>query len=290
MAREHRPTRSHAWFAAYCRSLSTLPLAQSLMGRTWGVLLILAPVIALVWWLQLVTASAGIWLALPFGVLVLLMSIGPRDLGDDAEAFLAARDAGDESLATSLAQAICISEVDSVEPRRSLAVARALVVLANRQLVAPIFWFVVFGPVGAAGYRLIQLLAENLRTQTACPAAMRRASDGIRHVADWAPARITAAGYAVAGHFDAVAHAWRNFDYMPGDGPLDEADSLLAQTGLAALETFPDDFDELGGDAGLVPDTDLIPPVVEDALALVWRSLAMWVLVIGGGSLVAWIT
>ena len=72
-----------------------------------------------------------------------------------------------------------------------------------------------------------------------------------------------------------------------GDGPLDEADNLLAQTGLGALDTFPDDADELAGDAGAVADSELIPPVVEDALALVWRSLAMWVALIGGVSLVA---
>jgi AmpE protein len=288
IARDHRPARRHAWFESYCRWLSGNALAQGPMGRPWGAPLVVLPWVVVVLWLQSWTTSIGAWLALPFGVMVLLLSIGPRDLGDDAEAFLAARDAGDDGEATRLAQTLCLTGVDESEPRRSLAVARALVVLASRQLVAPIFWFVLFGPVGAAAYRMIQLLAERLHDDR-CPSSMQRASDAMRHVADWAPARVTAVGYAVAGHFDAVAHAWRNFDYLPDDGPLDEADRLLAETGLAALETFPDDLDEEAADSGLVVDPDLIPPVVEDALALIWRSLAMWVAVIGGGSLIAWI-
>jgi membrane protein required for beta-lactamase induction len=106
----------------------------------------------------------------------------------------------------------------------------------------------------------------------------------MRQIADWAPARVTAAGYAVAGNFDAVAHAWRTFDFVPTQGPLTEAEHLLAQTGLAALDTVTEHAGDLHDDtAGEI----LIPPAVEDALALVWRSLAMWLAVIAGGSLVA---
>ena len=160
------------------------------------------------------------------------------------------------------------------------------VVLANRQLVAPIFWFVLFGAVGAATYRFIQLLAERLQAGD-CPGEMKRYSDELRHIADWAPARLTAFGYAIAGNFDAVAHAWRSFDYAADEGPLNEAEQLLAGTGLAALDTFPDDADELIGGTELSLGWTAVPPVVEDALALVWRSLALWVTAIGAGSLVA---
>lgn len=286
MAAQHRPARHFAWFERYCRWLAGMSSLGGLMSHAWGAVVVLIPILATVLWLQLVSAEMGILFHLPFSVVVLLYCLGPRDLGDDADAFLAARDSGDNERATELAQQLCRSKVTAAEPRRSFAVARAVVILANRSVIAPLFWFVVFGPVGAAAYRLIHQLAERLQTEQ-CPASMQRGSDDMRHIADWLPSRITAAGYAIAGNFDAVAHAWRSFDYLPGDGPLDEADNLLANTGLAALDTFPDDADELAGDAGLAGHTALIPPVVEDALALVWRSLAMWVAVIGGGSLIA---
>ena len=283
---QHRPQREHRWFDAYCGRLVAVSFTQWLMARPWGALLALLPPLAVVAWLQSLFNELGGLFGLAFGVVILLYSLGPRDLGDEAEAFISARDAGQNESADAIAQGLCISEMPGEEPRRSFAVARAVVVLAAWRLIGPIFWFVAFGAAGAAAYRLIHLLAEYTHNQQ-CPQEMRRYSDEIRHVADWAPARITAAGYAIAGNFDAVAHAWRTFDYLPTGGPLSEAEHLLAQTGLAALDTFPDDADELAGDGELMFGADLMPPVVEDALALVWRSLAMWVTVIAGGSLIA---
>jgi AmpE protein len=286
VSQQHRPSRRHRWFDVYCRRLSGVGFLESLIARRWGALLLLLPPLLPIAWLQLTFADMGGPFALAFGALVLLMSLGPRDLGSDTEAFLEARDQGQDGRASELAGALCLSEPPDSEPRRSLAVARAVVVLAARRLVGPIFWFVLFGAVGAAAYRLIHLLAGRLQREP-CPAGMRRRSDELRHIADWGPARISAAGYAIAGNFDAVAHAWRTFDYLPGDGPLSEAEQLLAQTGLAALDTFPDELEQSDVHAEGTLDASLIPPVVEDALALVWRSLAMWIAVIGGGSLVA---
>lgn len=286
VVQRHRPQRHHRWFDGYCRRLAAAPFVQWLMRRPWGGVLALLPLLILIAWLQAFFHELGGLFAFAFGTLVLLYSLGPRDLGEQAEAFIDARDSGEHERASALARAVCPSEPPDEEPRRSFAVARAIVVLAARRLVGPIFWFVAFGAVGAAAYRLIQLLAERLQ-QASCPAGMKQYSDEMRHVADWAPARITAAGYAIAGNFDAVAHAWRTFDYAPSGGPLSEAEQLLAQTGLAALDTFPEDAEEPVGGTESAQDTAPIPPVVEDALALVWRSLAMWMTVIAGGSLVA---
>jgi membrane protein required for beta-lactamase induction len=280
--RQHRPQRHHRWFDAYCGKLAGASWARSLMTRPWGAILALLPPLLLIAWLQAFFNDLGSLFTLVFGIVSLLYSLGPRDLGDEAEGFIAARDNGQDERASSIAEGLCLGEAPGIEPRRSFAVARAVVVLAAQRLIGPIFWFVVFGPVGAAAYRAIHLLAERLQLED-CPQGMKRYSDEARHIADWAPARITAAGYAIAGNFDAVAHAWRTFDYAPAEGPLTEAEHLLANAGLAALDTFPEDAAELAGGF----DATLVPPVVEDALALVWRSLAMWVTVIAGGSLVA---
>jgi membrane protein required for beta-lactamase induction len=287
---EHRPQRRHGWFSGYCSGMSGIGFVQWLTARPWGAVLAILPPLLLIGGLQLLAISLGSLVELLFGTLVLVYSLGPRELGEDAERFIEARDRGDNDHAQVLAQRFCLSEVPDSEPRRSFAVARAVVVLATRSLIGPIFWFLLFGPVGAAAYRAVHLMAEHLQSRN-CPHEMKRYSDELRHVADWAPARITAAGYAVAGNFDAVAHSWRTFDYVPSDGPLTEAERLLAQTGLAALETFPHDADELEGDEhGDIPYSTLIPPVVEDALALVWRTLTLWVGVIGSGTLIAWLS
>ena len=283
---DFRPARRHAWFAGYCDRLAAASWTQTLLSRPWGGVVAILPLLALVAWVQSLAVALGGLPEFLFGTLVLLYALGPVDLGEQGKAFLDARDAGNDDEATRQAQQICLSEVTPAEPRRSFAVARAIVVLANRRLVGPIFWFVVFGPVGAVAYRAVHLLAERLQGAD-CPHGMKRYSDEIRHVAEWAPARLTAIGYAAAGNFDAVAHAWRNFEYQPGNGPLDAADHLLANTGLAALDTFPGDAEELGGHDDPMEAAVDTPPVVEDALALVWRSLTLWVAVLGVGNLIA---
>jgi len=283
--RQHRPRRKHRWFDTYCGYLARTSFAQWLMTRPWGGVIALLPPLALIAWMQSFFGELGGPFALVFGVAVLLYSLGPGDLGDEVESFVSARDEGPGETAEAIAEEFCPGDVPKTEPRRSLAVARGVVVLAARRLTGPIFWFVVFGAVGAAAYRTIFLLAERLQNET-CPPEMKRNSDEMCHIADWAPARITAAGYAIAGDFDAVAHAWRTFDHTR-DGSLDESEHLLASTGLAALDTFPEDMAEFADHPAEPIDSALIPPVVEDALALVWRSLAMWVAVIAGGSLVA---
>jgi len=280
---QHRPQRQHPWFDAYFRRLTTASFAQWLLAKPWGGAVTLIPPLVLIAWLQSFFGELGGPFALVFGVVVLLYSLGPGDLGDRAENFISARDEGRGDLADTIASEFCLDEVPAAEPQRSLAVARGVVVSAARRLIGPIFWFVVFGAVGAAAYRAIQLLAGRQQDES-CPPEMERHSDKLRHIADWAPARITAAGYAIAGNFDAVAHAWRSFEQMPAKGPLDESERLLVLTGTAALDTFADDTADHPDEP---IDSAFIPPVVEDALALVWRSLAMWVTVIAGGSLVA---
>lgn len=283
---QHRPQRRHAWFERYSDWLAGSSAARRLLDRPWGALLALLPPLAAIAWLQSLFAELGSLFEWAFGTVVLLHSLGPRDLDADTEAFLGARDAGDEDRATALGLELCRVEPPPDEPRRSFAVARGIVVLASRRLIGPLFWFVAFGAVGSAAYRGVHLLAERLQAGD-CPDAVKHHSDRLRQVADWAPARISAAGYAVAGNFEGVAQAWHSVDAAPAGERPGGAELLLAQTGLAALDTYPDDEDGYIRDSAHAAGEVRVPPVVEDALALVWRSLAVWVAVIAGGSLVA---
>lgn len=285
LAADSRSPHRFGWIDAYCRRLGAIGPMRRILSHGWGAALVIAPVLLVTVWLQWLATDLAWLIALGFGVFVLLISIGPRDLGADAESFIAARDAGDDAKATALAQTLCLVTAPDSEPRRSYAVARAVVVLANRRLVGPVFWFVVLGPVGALGYRLIHVLDERVHAGD-CPGVRRESSARLRQIADWLPARVTAAGYAIAGSFDAVAQTWRDLAQLPAEDAAG-SDALLASVGLAALDTFPDDAEDLAGEAGVPADSGLIPPVVEDAMALVWRSLVVWMAMIGGGSLIA---
>lgn len=271
--------RGFAWFDRYCRRATGTTAGQWLCSRPLGATLILTPPLLLVAWLQYsLLDGLGDFFEFIFAVAVLLFSLGPRDLGRDVETFLHARDADRQDDADTCAAQLCLGDISSDEPARSLAIARAVVVAASHRLIGPLFWFVVFGATGALAYRLIRLHNERFEAQQ-CPAEMRTASRQLLAIADWAPARISAIGYAVAGSFDAVSSAWQHFEFEPETETLTEADALLAETGLSALATYREAVTE--------DDPHDIPPVVEDALALVWRSLTFWIAVTGVGALIS---
>jgi AmpE protein len=75
---------------------------------------------------------------------------------------------------------------------------RNLVEEALRELFAPLFWFLLLGPVGGLVYYLLRLMAEG-EESTARPLARQ-----MLHYAEWPVARVLALGFALAGDFTAT--------------------------------------------------------------------------------------
>lgn len=271
------PFRQHRWFDSYARTLLGGEDGPGWSRNSFGALLVIAPLLIGLWLVQgLFGEGIGGIAELVLGCAVLLFSLGPDDLDRQTESYLQARDADDPEQADELAEAITADSADREEPLRSLAVAAALPVAANQRLFSPIFWFALLGPLGAALYRLNGLLQRHLEEREVTQETLRQASRQLQDILDWLPARLVVAGFAVAGNFDAVAQAWRNF--VPPVGLASRPnDELLRQSGRAALLSWPHE-DEL--------DSDDTPPVVEDALALVWRSLIVWLLPIAAISII----
>jgi len=260
------PYREHAWFSRYQAWLAG---RSSETKSGWSLAIIFVPPLLVLGWLQTsVLPATGELLEMAFAAAVLLFSLGPRDLGRDVDTYLDARSKIGNSESISLAQ-----QFDPNAPVQDAdrSVVRGILIGACRRLIGPIFWFAMFGAVGAAAYRLAQLLNERYRTEPA-EHPLRRAAAGLGYVLDWVPLRITAAGYAVAGNFDAVAAAWKQCSQADGDADCPNDESLLLETGYAALEQ-----------AASRPATVLI----EDSLALVWRNLTLWVVFAGAVTLFA---
>lgn len=272
------PYRQHRWFDGYARALLGSEEGPGWSHNSFGALLTIAPLLVALLLIQgLFGQGLGGLAELALGTAVLLFSLGPDDLGRQTESYLQARDASDPVLADELAATISNDRSGDEEPARSLAVAAALPVAANQRLFAPILWFVLLGPLGAALYRLNGLLQRHLLEREVTQETLLQVSRRLQDILDWLPARVTAAGFAVAGNFDGVAQAWKAF--VP---PIDPAnrpnDVLLNQLGQAALLSWPY-ADEM--------DSDAMPPVVEDALALIWRSLIVWLLPIAAIGLIS---
>ncbi|MEP6608876.1 MAG: CobD/CbiB family protein [Burkholderiaceae bacterium] len=163
--------------------------------------------------------------------------------------------------------------------------------LSQRHVFGVFFWFVVLpGPIGAVVYRLAEHVSRawNRPRLTAAPPDhfgdfARRAFAWI----DWAPARLTALGFAVVGDFEGAIYCWRQVSRQkPVDAmPAPESRTLIlaAASGALNLRLMPalesaQYFDEVGNEgAGLSEPT---PRALRAVVGLVWRTLLLWLVLL----------
>ena len=222
-------------------------------------------------------------------IFVLLFSIGPKDIGEEVGEYCRALETEDDEQINISAKAIIEGEVPADAHERITRVEAAVCVQANNRLFAVIFWFVVrgilgpLGPLGAWAYRVTDLIRRRAVTTVApdegadsTAALLRDAAILLHGWLAWVPARLTALGYAAAGHFDAALGAWRAPSEHQETSLPEYNENLLARVGVAALALTEE------------ADEDLIERGVRGATAanrLVFRSLLIWVVIISAMTL-----
>jgi AmpE protein len=204
-------------------------------------------------------------LGVVIAAVVLFYTWGPRDLDLDVADLATATDeeARQRALRALGAAATQTSGVDRVE----LVFAEAL-----RRWFGVLFWFVLFGPVAALGFRLVQLLSDRSELMGELPYAQSLASRRLYEALAWLPAQLMALALALAANFDAVSKAWREHHASHGQGIMHLDLSFLATTARTCIEF--DDVDEV--------ETPAQPRelVAEQSLQLVWRILIVWLAVL----------
>jgi AmpE protein len=221
-------------------------------------------------------------------VAVLFFSLGPNDIGEDVNEYCDALEDGDEERVKETAKALTESEVPDNPMDRTRCVEAAVCVQANNRLFAVIFWFVLLGPLGPLGawaYRVTDLVR---RRAVFCAARDKERAGSSNRVLDaavmlhawlaWIPARLTAIGYAVAGHFDAALAAWRSPTEEAGT-ISERSENLLARVGVGALALDDATGDDLTG-RGVLGATA--------ANRLVFRLLLIWAVIIAAMTLYGW--
>jgi AmpE protein len=216
-------------------------------------------------------------------IVVLFFSLGPQDIGEDINEYCEAIESSDEEGIRRTAKAIIESDVPDDERERIQCVEQAVCVQANNRLFAVIFWFVVLGPLGAWAYRVTDLIRRRAVFAAGRDEAADGSSENLRDAAvmlhgwlAWIPARLTAVGYAAAGHFDAAIGAWRAPSEQSSDTPSEYNEHLLARVGVAAL-ALVDTAGETLGERGVRGATA--------ANSLVFRLLLIWAVVIAAMTL-----
>lgn len=263
--------RRFGWFDALAIQVRRQSWGDGVMGVA---VVVLLPVLAVLL-LGAALSAIGWPLFFLFAVLVLLYSFGPRDLEAEVEAFLAARERGDEESAMlHAAELLGSSEVGSSR-KLTRALLETMLAEANERFLGVVFWFIVLGPVGALLYRLSGLLRRDTTVESSefAAAALR-----LHHILAWLPARLAALGYALSGSFVDAMHYWRE------EAPkwLEDSRFILIACGLGALRYQPPEDEDLPVD---LAEED---SYIREGLALIRRAALVWLAILAIFTLAGW--
>ncbi|MEO7601061.1 MAG: regulatory signaling modulator protein AmpE [Gammaproteobacteria bacterium] len=273
--------RRFDWFIDLARRLRT-GLGRSGNGAI-GVLLVVGlPVlgVGLVYYLldELFTP-----LGFLFAVFVLIFSLGPRNLDEQVQAYIHAREAGDNDAVQRSATGILHEDIPGAAFQLSRAVLESILVQANERVFAVLFWFALLGPVGALLYRLSSALKTHTVNERAS-SEFARAATRLHAVLDWLPARLVGLGYAISGSFvDAIAN-WRSCAGKWVDNWEASNVGVLLATGIGALKL------DIEYNRELLTEFDVPSEIahIKSAQALVWRTLVAWIVIIALMTLAGW--
>ncbi len=145
------------------------------------------------------------------------------------------------------------------------------------RLFGVLFWFFLLGAAGAVLYLLTRLSRDRWHAEPLFSLVSTR----IARWLDWLPVRIVAFSFAIIGNFQDTLECWRGQAVAWGD----ENEGIILSAGAGALGV------QLGGDIDL-PEGKLARTVlglgeepavtvVDNAVALIWRAVLLWVAVLG---------
>lgn len=267
--------RHHAWLA-----WSLAALAPAL-----GV----AAIYTLVQWL-------GGWpLALLWSAGVLYVTFGLRRFSHHFAGLRQALEAGDDELAQRLLaqwQQVPAAQLARTEiPRLALEQS---VLRSHHQVFGVLAWFCIgamigLGPAGAVLYRRTNRVAREWQHQSSM--AARRVSPMLSFVSalawygiDWVPVRMTALCIAIVGSFEDAVEAWRRYAHRfanPNEGVI--LSTTAGALGIRLGTPWPPSSAATSAAGAETESLPGAPPTVSDfsrLMGLVWRILALWLLLL----------
>ncbi len=220
-----------------------------------------------------------------FAIVVLIISLGPRDLKEEVDDYCTALERGDIAEAARISKALLEDDAASRPGPAREALEEAILVQSNNRIFGVIFWFTLLGPAGAWLFRVSDLMRRRavFESERLCPIdgqgkAYLEATRTLHAILAWLPARITALLFPLAGSFDEAMAGWRQF-YATAKGEiLLMNDHVLVCVGKGALHSL------LSG----TPEGDPDIWTARATLRLVMRTLVIWLVLLSVLTLLGW--
>ncbi|MGH8127110.1 MAG: regulatory signaling modulator protein AmpE [Gammaproteobacteria bacterium] len=267
--------RLHHWYEA---PLARWALTAQRAGEPAQVLAALAPSVVP----AIVLGSIGVGLVrlnpvlgFVYGVLILVLCLGPRNLTLEASAYLRARAAGDTLRARAIAALLLEKEPPADLADAGEDVAEAVLARAGDYLFCVVFWFALLGPFGAVLYRGADTLAPRAAFDVP-DSVYAHWTLGLKRILAWIPLHLLAITYAVAGNFDEALTDIRRAWSETRTHFWDRGSVVLAYAGRRAVRAV----------AGAATDE---VELIHAAVDLIWRGFIIWLTVIGLLTLLGWL-
>ncbi|OAH97967.1 hypothetical protein A1353_22300 [Methylomonas methanica] len=237
-------------------------------------------------WLLLLPSWPPLQLAVD--VLILYFCIAAQSLQKHALAVHAALLDNDLPLARQQVSRIVSRQTEAMT---EIDVRRATIesVLENGAdaVFAPLFWFVLLGPFGALLYRFSNTLDAMWGYKNQRYVNFGWAAARFDDLLNWLPARLTALSYALIGNTAQAINAWRTQARLldsPNAGPVMTAGggALMLQLGGPACYHGQIKQKPWFGGSQAPENYD-----IKRACKLMYRTLLLWLIVIGAGDTLA---
>jgi AmpE protein len=278
--------RQYGWFEQWMRWLDARFPQDGFWRGRYGIVLALLPPLLVIALFQL--ALDGSVYGLPtilFGILALFYAWGPSDLDLDVDAIVEARDPVERHAAAS--RLWPPGEQVSLD---GASLVGAVFRNAKRRWFGVLFWFLLFGPVGALLYRLVAIAAEGSATHL-LPTETVAGARGLLAILDWPVAQLVTLSMALVGNFDAVFTAWKD---NGGASFVLDSGFLAAAARACVRSELVDDADDAteSGIQAPNPSPATVPdlPELRDAMSLVWRILLVWLAVLALFVVAGWVS
>jgi AmpE protein len=260
------------WFARGARWIRTAPGAA---GSWIALVVMLLPVVPVAWIAWTFRDSLAGFAYLVFAAVVLFFSLGPQDLLLQLKEWLAARERGDDATAADISASIREADGQETTVPTPWALESAVFVQANHRIFGVVFWFMLLGPAGAWTYRVADLFRRHMRATGTGGKATERVESLFGLIA-WAPARLLAFSYAIAGSFDDAFEDWRAYYERTSARLFTVSENILSAAGVGAIRRR-------------CPEGNTVV-TIRSVRDLLRRTLFIWITFIAVLTLVGWAT